>query len=231
MVAGTGGPDRLAYALSRRRLRAWMAAEDGLDGVLDTAFGFRGVGEFRSLDPVQRRGEARALTERVAERDPDTVVEIGTYAGGTLYLWCRALDAATYVSVDLPGGPFGGGYSPRRAAFYRSFAPGADVHTLRRDSHDPDTAARLREILDGRGIDFLFLDGDHTYEGVREDFETYGRLVNHGGIAALHDVLPQSHRPDSRVYEFWAEIEPDHRTEEIVTDRYAGWGGIGVVYL
>ena len=42
-------------------------------------------------------------------------------------------------------------------------------------------------------IDFLFLDGDHSYEGVRRDFENYAPLVRPGGIVAL-----QRHRGGQR---------------------------------
>jgi hypothetical protein len=43
-------------------------------------------------------------------------LEIGTARGGTLFFLTRlASPHATIVSVDLPGGPFGGGYPRRRA--------------------------------------------------------------------------------------------------------------------
>jgi len=38
--------------------------------------------------------------------------------------------------------------------------------------------------------DFLFIDGDHTYEGVEGDFEMYSPLVRRGGIIAFHDIVP-----------------------------------------
>lgn len=231
MAAQTDGPARLAFDQSLRRLRARMAAERDLEDVLDTAFDFRGVGEFRRLNPIQRRAEVRELAGRVAGRDPETVVEIGTCDGGTFYVWCRALPADTLVSIDLPGGQFGGGYSAERAAFYRAFAPDADVQTIRRDSHDSETVERLRTVLDGRGIDFLFLDGDHSYDGVKQDFETYGALVPEGGVVAIHDILPQPHRRDSSVCEFWHDVEVGRDTEEIVSARHERWGGLGLIYM
>jgi hypothetical protein len=37
-------------------------------------------------------------------------------------------------------------------------------------------------------IDFLFIDGDHSYEGVRTDFELYSKLLSDKGIIAIHDT-------------------------------------------
>lgn len=37
-------------------------------------------------------------------------------------------------------------------------------------------------------IDFLFIDGDHTYEGVKKDFELYSTILNDNGIIVIHDT-------------------------------------------
>jgi hypothetical protein len=37
-------------------------------------------------------------------------------------------------------------------------------------------------------IDFLFIDGDHSYEGVKTDFELYSSLLSDRGIIAIHDT-------------------------------------------
>jgi predicted O-methyltransferase YrrM len=81
----------------------------------------------------------------------------------------------------------------------------------------------------GERLDFLFIDGDHSYQGVKRDFEMYKSLVNKGGIIALHDIVQAK---DSRVGvpRFWAEIKSKYNTTEIVNNRSQGWAGIGVVY-
>jgi predicted O-methyltransferase YrrM len=59
------------------------------------------------------------------------------------------------------------------------------------------TAAKVRLIeklsFDAAGdvpenIDFLFIDGDHSLEGIRKDWELFSRKLRPGGIAALHDT-------------------------------------------
>jgi len=164
------------------------------------------------------------------------VVEIGTAKGGTLYAWCgiARLDALL-VSIDLPDGPFGGGYSEEEAARFRAYAqPEQELHFLRRDSHDPETLVALQQILAGRRIDLLFIDGDHAYYGVRRDFEMYAPLVADDGLIVLHDVLPHPEVPEAKVDVLWREIKDAYEHLEFVDrddDRGWGpWGGIGVLF-
>ena len=37
-------------------------------------------------------------------------------------------------------------------------------------------------------IDFLFIDGDHSYEGVKQDFKLYSTILSEKGIIMLHDT-------------------------------------------
>ncbi|MBS1580115.1 MAG: class I SAM-dependent methyltransferase [Bacteroidetes bacterium] len=37
-------------------------------------------------------------------------------------------------------------------------------------------------------IDFIFIDGDHSYEGVKKDFELYAPKLSKDGILAFHDA-------------------------------------------
>ena len=65
-----------------------------------------------------------------------------------------------------------------------------DAHYLwGHNSHLPSTLEEVKEILGDRKIDFLFIDGDHSLEGVTKDWEMYKDLVRPGGIVAFHDVL------------------------------------------
>lgn len=55
------------------------------------------------------------------------------------------------------------------------------MHLIRADSHKQETFEKVEKILNGRKIGFLFIDGDHTYEGVKKDFEMYNKLAVEGG--------------------------------------------------
>lgn len=43
-------------------------------------------------------------------------------------------------------------------------------------------------------IDFIFIDGDHSYDGLRQDWEVWSELVATGGVIALHDSCSSSVR-------------------------------------
>lgn len=51
-------------------------------------------------------------------------------------------------------------------------------------------------------MDFLFIDGDHAYEGVKADFEMYSPLVRKGGLVALHDICVHPPEMDCHVDKF-----------------------------
>lgn len=185
---------------------------------------------------AQKFEELHGLVELVQGEQPRTVLEIGTMAGGTLAAWCKcAAPDAVIVSVDLPGGEWGGGYAESDIPRLQRHAQERQRLVLfRADSHIPATKRAVVEALDGRQIDFLFIDGDHTLPGVRQDFEDYSPLVVPGGLIAFHDILDHPGVPSCDVDRLWAEIKDDYaETWEFTVEGdergYGPWGGIGVL--
>jgi predicted O-methyltransferase YrrM len=194
-------------------------------------FVYKGKGFFKSIEPRQNPVEIEELYHAVREIAPMRVLEIGTARGGTLYLWTQvAADDATIVSVDLPGGEFGGAYPDCRIPFYQAFArQRQDLHLLRKDSHMPQTIEDVCDLFDNHPIDFAFIDGDHTYEGAKADFRNYGPLVRPGGIIAFHDILPRPDLPEIQVHRLWSEVRAKHDTRELIGPEGSGRKiGIGI---
>jgi predicted O-methyltransferase YrrM len=195
-------------------------------------FAYRGKGYFRIIEPRQNPIEIESLYKAVCDLQARRILEIGTARGGTLYLWTQAAeDDASLVSVDLPGGEFGGAYPACRVPFYKSFArEGQTMHLLRTDSHKPETLDEVKNLFDDQVIDFAFIDGDHTYKGVKQDFEMYGPLVRPGGLIAFHDILPRPDIPDIQVVRFWQELKQKYDTFEFIGPESSGRKiGIGIV--
>jgi predicted O-methyltransferase YrrM len=138
---------------------------------------------------------------------------------------------------------------------FREFSPSAEMQFIRADSHAADTQEEVAAAVDG-GVDLLFIDGDHTYEGVKQDFEMYRQFVADGGLIALHDIVPHpkskavvgdrrytvvdieerhlswsSGHPDCNVNQFWTELADEYETEMIISHPQQTWAGIGVVYM
>lgn len=168
---------------------------------------------------LQKVGELAGFLSLLAENPPKTVVEIGCDAGGTLWAWKQA-GAQRVIGVSMAdnAGGFASGKPLERH--------GAEV--VSGDSHDLDTLDELKKRLGDDKIDLLFIDGDHTYEGVKLDFAMYAALVDINGIIAFHDICHHPRHPDVGVEFLWEKLGGDK--EEIVTEDDT-WGGIGVIRL
>lgn len=172
----------------------------------------------------QVRAEIAELARILQANPPKRSLEIGTNYGGTLLLVCRLSPPdAKIISIDLPYGPFGGGYPRRKGLLFRQFPRGSqELHLIRADSHSARTKERVLRILGEDRLDYLFIDADHTYDGVRRDFEMYGPLVRSGGIIALHDIFEHQGQTACEVKKFWSEIKGRYKHQEIVADARAG---------
>jgi predicted O-methyltransferase YrrM len=197
-------------------------------------FVYKGTGEFSSIRPKQVVSEIGKLFAIIEELQPKYVCEIGTFKGGTLYLWCEAARRdAVLVAVDYLIGPILHPFSLRRRWFYQNFKKDAcqTIHCLAGDSHRRETFDTVKRSLLNEKLDFLFIDGDHSYKGVKRDFELYLPLVREGGIIAFHDILPREECPEIQVYKFWQEIKRQYDSQELVAniDEDSQRIGIGVV--
>lgn len=185
------------------------------------------------IRPSQVRWEILSLSKLVERLRPKIVVEVGTSKGGTLFIWARLVAKdAHLVSIDLPGGENNWAYPRWKEPFYKSFASkGQKIDLLRGDSQSAEMLARLKNILGGKQIDFLFIDADHSYEGVKKDYELYSPLVRHGGMIAFHDVAKHAASANCGVTQLWAELKAKNEHQELIEDQEQGWGGIGVLMV
>ncbi len=184
------------------------------------------------LRPNQIRSELLALLQIIKKKKPKFLLEIGTATGGTLFLLSRmSVKDAVIISIDLPGGNFGGGFPKWKLPLFKSFAcSNQEIFFIRADSHDKNSLVKIKEILKGNKLDFLFIDGDHRYIGVKKDFEMYSPLVKKSGYIGFHDIVFINHPEDNfGVHDFWNEIKENYIYEEIVEDWNQNSSGIGIL--
>ncbi len=88
------------------------------------------------------------------------------------------------------------------------------------DSMLPSTAERLTRRLGGQMIDLLFIDGWHTYEAVKSDYEIYGPMTRH--IIAIHDIHtpPLDANDPVDVRRLWNEILATNKTDTLITIQH-----------
>lgn len=156
-------------------------------------------------------------------------MEIGTDRGGTFTVWSKlANKEGIHISLDLPHGQFDrNDYDvEKRDTYLKSL--GSNVTIIHGNSHLTETKEKIKEVLNGELLDFLFIDGDHTYEGIKQDFEMYNEFVKSGGWIGFHDIKDtEFHRnANCRVDKFWKELN-FNKIEFI--DSSTDFGGIGFI--
>ena len=176
----------------------------------------------------QERDEILQLAHFVNDLQPKVLLEIGTKYGGTFMIWNKILSGTT-ISIDIVEGIHGGisrhEFDNRNAHFREMFKDACIF--IEGNSHDQTTYDSLLKVLNGHKIDFLFIDGDHTYEGVKQDYEMYSPLVSDNGYIAFHDINDTPRHRDRNVYvgKFWNELSGD----KIEFNANSDWAGIGVI--
>ena len=184
-----------------------------------------GYGPPTPVQIFQWQSEFDTVLELYRRLAPRKVLEVGTYHGGTLYHWLQNAQPGTHiVSLDS----YAVGVDNRH--LYDEWIPeGVKLDVYAGDSRDKAIA---EHIALHAPYDWAFIDAGHYYEEVLSDWVTYGPLVRSPGVVLFHDILPptQAH-PEIEVARLWEEIRAEHRTLDIVENRDAEWGGIGVVLV
>ena len=120
------------------------------------------------IRPIQVREEIKNLLLILDKVKPKVVLEIGTARGGTLLLFSNiAEEEATLISVDL--------YQTieKRILFRYIKKVKQKIYLIQGDSHSIETLRKIKAILRDNKVDFIFIDADHSYEGIKKDFEMY----------------------------------------------------------
>jgi len=166
--------------------------------------------------------DLKTLLPIIASINPKNILEIGTWKGYSAETWIRAFnpiqlftlekDSVSIIDYTIPRGR-----NPEFEFLYNS------------DSHDEKILERIKRDLEE--VDFLFIDGDHSEEGVRKDFEMYSPLVRKGGVIVFHDVVYTSPDPLSPVMvkPLWDELKLQYPYVEIKAGKNST--GIGLIWV
>lgn len=175
----------------------------------------------------QRADELREFIDLLRRENARRYLEIGARHGDTFFDVMMALPEGSFgVAVDWPGAKWGKGTS--RAALEDAVqaikASGRRAHAVFGDSR----SMGIRQMVMVTGpYDAVFIDGDHTYDGVFADWQNYGPMAR---MVAFHDIdgegqIDKSSGFPVQVPTLWREIRDDFRHVEIIgTERGMGIG-------
>lgn len=164
----------------------------------------------------------------VAGFKPHNILEIG-FKGSTFHIFSE-LSTGKKAAVDI----FDDGRV--KTAHYMMY--GEDFKLFIEDSQTEETRDKVKDFCPE--YDLIFIDGDHTYDGVKRDFELYKELLSPRGFVVFHDIDPDHIFKDNyggEVYRFWQDLNYGSKTN-IVTTKSSGkttcfgqperFGGIGL---
>lgn len=155
-------------------------------------------------------------------------LEIGSRHGGSLYLAAGFLPkGSTIIAIDLPNSAWGieGSETKLAETCDRLKAEGYECFQILSDSRDPKTIDELIATLKGRKIDALFLDGDHSFAGIKADWDNYFQFIRVGGMVGFHDVREDDRYPKVQVAAVWNDLKKEYPHLEVIFEH-----GIGILW-
>ena len=89
------------------------------------------------------------------------------------------------------------------------------------------TTKQFRKENKNKKYDYIYIDGDHSYEGVKFDFDSFWPKLNPGGFMLFHDICVKGNLPEGKygVGQLFKEIiNKNQQTYLIISYQQSGLG-------
>jgi len=180
---------------------------------------------------VQAKEEIEGFIQLLKDEGCTSYLEIGCLYGDNWHAVGMALpEGSKLVAVDLPGAA--AGMKSKRNPDSDTYLKRAgedlckhnrDAHVIIGDSQDAKVVSRVATLAP---FDAIFIDGDHTRDGVRSDLANYGPMAR---IVAFHDIYTKKKEDwKCQVMPTFKAFAKDRRSCEFAYDKLRS--GIGVVW-
>ena len=145
----------------------------------------------------------------IAMMEPKKIVELGTFLGSSYFAFCQVvkefkLNTECHAIDTWEGDKHVGEVTDE---FYHSVVRANSVYKefsyLNRMTFD-----EASELPDLDNIDLCHIDGFHTYEAVKHDFDTWLPKMSEQGVMLFHDISEM--KDDFGVWRFWSEVSREY---------------------
>lgn len=168
----------------------------------------------------QEKEDLDKVLRIVAPYEPKVVLEIGMWKGYSAENWIKAFNPELLITLERDHKHEDGTYFEQESQkeFYHYLW---DI-----DSTKDETVEQVKQLLNGKQVDFMFIDGGHRFDNVYQDFYKYINLVKEGGIVAFHDILYTSYECQANL--LWEELKKTYDYVEINCGQ--GSTGYGLLF-
>jgi O-antigen biosynthesis protein len=158
---------------------------------------------------------------------PHIFVELGTHSGNSYSAFCQAISAlglpARAFAVDTWQGD-------EHAGFYDE-SVFSDLHDFNQKQFPGfsklirTTFDEARQYFPENGIDLLHIDGLHTYDAVKHDFEHWKGALSSNAVVVMHDTNVRER--GFGVWQLWQELSALYPSFEFYNSEGLGILGVG----
>lgn len=178
-----------------------------------------------NLTPTAWGGHIPFLFCLVTMAAPRRFAELGSHFGASFFAYCQASQRMGYKTVPVAidcweGDDHTGSYeSDVFEQFKHVFSKYESFARYKRMFF-----ADAVEYFEEKSVDLLHIDGLHTYEAVKEDYDIWLHTLSDTGVIIFHDI--NVHEREFGVWQFWSELKNMHPTMEFMHSH-----GLGVAYV
>jgi hypothetical protein len=191
---------------------------------------------------LHQQEEMPATLNFLLSKNLNGFIEVGSANGASFHCWAAAIPNGIKMSVDLN---YGFGMGPESELRWEEVFTGADVEPASELKHEPvrrrnntwrnyfddvvivegncmapQTVEKVKNILNGKLVDWIFIDAWHDYVGMTTDFNNYNQFLSPDGYMGFHDIFQYP-----STIKFWNLVKSTF--ENVIEINYGT--GIGII--